>query len=167
MGNIEMREIYESSQLKNMEGCLITSVTGVNEEGDGGICIDCVDKDKNLISFISLSDGTLYFYDSKKKTITAQQFGDIALLSGCCDVDSVHFLNAKSFTEIIIKVISPNAAERVLAILKDIFPMLVVNLGDWEFEGDLQPMYLCNDRGYCIDITIAVMPAVVEGIGGN
>ena len=39
------------------------------------------------------------------------------MLAGCSDIDSVHFNRVDPLTEIVIKPIGPNAADRVLTIL--------------------------------------------------
>lgn len=154
---IMMREVHEAQELKALEGCIITSVTGPDEEGAEGVCIDCRDKDENLVSFMILENGSWHFHDGKMNSITVEQFGELSMLSGCPDIDSVHFHNVDPLIEIVIKAKGSNAADRVLTMLKGIFPMLVVSEDKWEFEGETQPMFQCSDPSYDVIIAVAVM----------
>lgn len=154
---IMMREVYEVQELKSLEGCVITSVTGPYKEGDEGVCIDCRDKDENLVSFIVLGDGSWHLHNGKKKSVTAEQIGEISLLAGCSDIDSVHFHNVDPIIEAVIKVNSLNSADRVLTMLKESFPTMGAIEDKWEFEGKLQPMFQCNALDYDLMIVVAVM----------
>lgn len=79
------------------------------------------------------------------------------MLMGCSDIDSVHFHNTDPLTEIVIKAIGENAADRVLTMIKGFFPKLEISEDKWEFEGELQPMYQCSDSSYDLMIVVAVM----------
>ena len=165
---IVMSEVYGAQDLKALEGCTITSVTGLDEEGAEGVCIDCRSNDGNLVIFMIQEDGTMNFYNGKKKSITADQLGELAMLSGCSDIDSVHFNNLEPLVEIIIKPIGNNAADRVMTMLKGIFSGLGVRDAEWNHEGKRYPMYCCSDQDYNFHITVAVMPKdIIKGIGGN
>lgn len=56
-------EIHSAEELKMLQGCKITSITG----GDGGedFCLDCADEAGNLVSFLILEDGTWHLYLGK------------------------------------------------------------------------------------------------------
>jgi len=86
---IMMSQVYSAEDLKALEGCTITSVTEPDEEDAKWVCIDCKDNDDNLVSFMILEDGSWHFHDSRKKSITAEQYGELAMLAGCSDIDSV------------------------------------------------------------------------------
>lgn len=165
---IVMNEVYSIEEVQALVGCTITSVQSYVPDEDEGICIDCEDKDKNLVSFLIAEDGTWHFHNGKKKKITVGQLGEIAMLTGSSDIDSVHFLRVSPLTEIVIKPIGINAADRVLTILRRIFLSLEVRENKWDFEGELHPMHQCNDQSYDFAITVAVMPRnITNDIGGN
>ncbi len=157
-----MKEIYRevccAAELQRMVDCTITAVYGQGVDGDEGLCIDCLDKEGNSVNFLLTEEGTMHLYDSTKKSITAEQFGEIAMLAGCSDIDSINFNNAEPLIEIIIRVLGPNTADRVITILSGFFPRLQVSKSEWDFEGKPSFMYLCSDPDYDIAVTVAVIP---------
>jgi len=168
MKKIEMSEVYGAQDLKALNGCTINTVSGANGDESEGLYFDCKDEAGNLVSFLIMEDGSWHFHDSKKKSITVEQFGELAMLTGCSDIDSVHFNSVDPLIEIVIKPIGTKAADRVLTILRGIFPKLEVRGNEWDFEGELHPLYCCGDPGYNFIISVAVMPEnVIKGIGGN
>lgn len=163
---IIMHEVSSAEDIQALVGCTVTAVTD-EVEGNEGIFLDCKDAAGNRVCF-DISEGALHFYDSKRGGITVEQYGKLAILAGCTDIDSVHFNRVDPLTEIVIKPIGPNAADRVMIILKGIFPSLEVRESDWEFEGETCSMYCCSDPNYYFIITVAVMPrSVIKGINGN
>lgn len=118
---IVMSEVHSAQELQALTGCTITTVSDAGRGDDEGLCLDCKDNDGNLVSFLILEDGSWHFHNGKKVSISADQFGELALLTSCPDIDSVHFNSANPFTEIVIRSIGPSAADRVLTILKGIF----------------------------------------------
>jgi len=157
---IVMHEVCNHQELMALKGCTITSVLGVDENVDaGGVLLECKDENGNEVSLCISENGQWHFYDAKMMNITVEQFGELAMLADCSDIDSVHFNGMiGSLTEIIIKAIGPNSADRVLTILNDIFPMLEVKESEWNFEDVLYPMYCCSDPNCYIIVTVAVMP---------
>jgi len=154
---IVLKEVSGAEEIKALEGCTITSVTAADDAGEG-LCFDCKDADGNLVSFLITEEGSWHFHNSGKKSITTEQLGEIAMLTGCSDIDSVHFHNTDPLTEIVIKAIGPNAADRVLKMIKGFFPKLEITEDKWEFEGKPQPMYQCSDSSYDLMIVVAVIP---------
>lgn len=166
---IVMVEVCHHQELQALKGCVITHVLGVDENEDaGGVLLDCKDENGNLVSLAISEDGSWHFYDAKMEGITAEQYGELAMLAGCSDIDSVHFNGMiGSLTEIVIKPIGPNSADRVLIRLRGIFSMLEVKEIEWDFEGEQHPMYCCSDPNYYFIITVAVMPEIIpKDIGG-
>lgn len=168
MEKITMHEVSAAEEIKALEGCTITSVFGNEDnEKEEWIGLDCKDKDGNVVSLVVSEDGTLHFYDSREKCITSDQLGELAMLAGCSDIDSVNFNNLDPLIEIIIKPIGPNAADRVLTILKEMFSGgLEINECKWNFERELHPMYQCSDPEGNLMISVAVMPKSIKGICG-
>ena len=154
---IVMHEVSGAQDVWALMGCTVTAITGADGDKGDGLILDFKDENDNLVC-LSISEDGMHFYDSKREDITVKQYGDLAMLAGCSDIDSVHFNNLDPLIEIAIKPIGPNAADRVMAILKEIFPTLEVNEAEWNFEGELQPMYLCSDQNYYFHITVAVLP---------
>lgn len=163
---IVMVEVSGAQDIQAMVGCTVTAVTDEGKDNEG-IILDCKDEAGNRVCFAISDDGSLHFYDSKKEGITVEQYGELAMLAGCSDIDSVHFNRVDPLTEIVIKPIGPNAADRVLTILRVVFPSLEVRESDWEFESETCPMYYCGDPNYYFIITVAVMPEnIIKDIGG-
>jgi len=157
---IEMHEVSSHKELQALKGCTITNVLGVDENEDaGGVLLDCKDEYGNLVSLAISEDGSWRFFDSKRESITVEQFGEIAMLAGCSDIDSVLFNRVTPMIEIVIKPTGPKAADRVVAMLLFILPSMEVRESKWDFESELHPMYLCSDPNYNLIITVAVMPA--------
>lgn len=166
---IVMHEVCHYSELMALRGCTITDVLGVDEDEDaGGVLLECEDKNGNEVSFCINEDGSWHFYDAKVVNVTAEQLGELAMLTECSDINSVSFSNAASMVEIVIKPTGANAADRVITILGGSFPMLEVTESDWEFEGETCSMYLCGDPSYNLMITVAVLPEdFANGIDGD
>ena len=163
-----MYEVSSHKELQALKGCTITNVLGVDENEDaGGVLLECEDKNGNEVSLCISEDGSWSFYDGGTKYLTNAQFGELAMLAGCSDVESVHFNNVDPLVEIAIKPIGTNAADRVLTILRGIFPMLKVVGSKWEFDGELHPMYLCSDPSYNLMIAVAVLPEGFNGTDGD
>lgn len=162
---IEMIEVSGAQDIQALVGCTVTVVT---DEVDGeGIFLDCKDEGGNRVCFAISEDGSRHFYDSKREGITVEQYGELAMLAGCSDIDSVHFNRVDPLTEIVIKPTGTNSAVRVLEILRGIFKNLEVRESDWEFEGETGTMYLCSDPNYYFIITVAVVPTnTLKGAGG-
>ncbi|HWQ40560.1 MAG TPA: hypothetical protein VN456_00820 [Desulfosporosinus sp.] len=156
---IVMVEVCNHQELMALKGCTITDVLGVDKNEDaGGVLLECKDDNGNKVSFSILEDGSWHFYDSKMEGITAEQYGELAMLAECSDIDSVHFNGMiGSLTEIVIKVKGHNSADRVLTILRGIFKNLEIRESDWKFEGETCPMYLCSDPNCYFIITVALM----------
>ena len=154
---ISMNEVFSSKEIQGLVGCRITSVQGHGTEGEG-ICMDCEDDAGNQVIFLISEDGSFHFHNGKKKNITVEQLGELAILTGCSDIESVHFNSADPLVEIIIKPIGSNATDRVLTLLRGTFPMLEVTEDKWDFEGELHPTYQCSDPDYNFTFTVAVMP---------
>ena len=164
---ITMVEVCDSQELVALVGCTVTAVTGADGDKGEGLCIDCKDEDGNFVGFLITEEGAWHFCDSRRKGITIEQYGKIAMLAGCSDIDTVHFNNADPLVEVVIKPIGNNAADRVVTLLKGIFPGLEVKERDWEFEGETQPMYGCSDPNYYLLINVAVLPeSILDGIVG-
>ena len=158
---IVMHEVCNHRELMALKGCIITNVLGVDENEDaGGVLLECKNENGNEVSLCISEDGSLHFYNSKMEGITVEQWGELAMLAGCSDIDSIHFNGVDPLTEIVIKPIGNSAADRVMTILKGIFAGLEVEEADWECGADTQPMYLCSDQNYYFHITVAVMPGI-------
>ncbi len=153
---IVLGEVSGAEDIKALEGCTITSITAADDNGEG-LCMDCKDDDGNLVSFLITEEGSWHFYNGGKKSITTEQLGEIAMLTGCSDIDSIHFNNSDPLVDIVIKAIGPNAADRVLTILKEIFPRLEVIETKLKSEGNILPMYQCSDLSYELRIYVAVI----------
>lgn len=165
---IEMLEISGAQDIQALIGCTITAVTDAGEGNDEGIFLDCKDEAGNRVCFVISEDGSWHFYNGKKKSINAEQLGELAMLAGCSDVNSVHFNRVDPLTEIVIKPIGFNATDRVLTMLRRIFPSLIVSESEWNFEGELHQIHHCDDPNYDFVITIATMPGnIINDIGGN
>lgn len=165
---IEMVEVFGAQAIQALIGCTVTAVSDAGEGNDEGIFLDCKDADSNRVCFSISEDGSWHFYNSKKKDTTVEQMCALAMLSGCSDIDSISFNNVDPLVEIVIKPIGTNAADRVLTMLREIFPNLEVRNDEWDFEGGLYPTYSCSDPGYNFIISVAVMPEnAIKGIGGN
>lgn len=154
-------EVCSAEEVQDLVGCSITAVLDTSGSDGEGLCFDCKDVDGNLVSFLVSEEGTFHLYNGKKKSITKSQLGELAMLTGCSDIDSVHFNRVDPMVETVIKAIGPNAANRVMTILKEIFPKLEVEETEWDLEGELHPMYQCSDPDYNLMIVVAVMPRKV------
>jgi len=156
---IEMVEVYGTQDLKALVGCMVNAVTDTDDgEGNEGISLDCSDENGNIVCLAISEDGSMHFYDEKREGITAEQCRELVMLAGCLDIDTVHFNNADPLIEIVIKPIGTNAADRVMTILKGIFPMLEVEESQWDYLHTLQPMYCCSDPNFYLIITVSVLP---------
>lgn len=153
-----MVQVCDAQELKALEGCTITSITGGDGYRGEGLFLHCKNETGNRVDFLISEDESWHLYDSKMEGITAEQYGEIAMLADCQDIDFVHFHGMAPIIEIIIKPIGSSAADHVLATLRGIFPRLEVEETKWDFEGEQHPMYLCGDQNYYFTITVAVMP---------
>lgn len=155
---VKYSKVCSAQELQDLVGSTITSVQSYETVEDEGLYIDSEDEDGNLLSFLISGNGSWHFYNCRKRNITVEQIGQLAMLTECSDIDSVHFNRDTPFIEIVIKPIGTNAADRVLTVLRGIFPKLEVSKDKWEFKGEFQPMYQCDDPSYNFMITVAVMP---------
>lgn len=156
---IVMVEVCNHRELMSLKGCTITSVSGVDENEDaGGVLLECKDDNGNEVGLCISENGQWHFYDSRMKNITAEQLGELAMLVDCSDIDSVHFNRLKPLIEIVIKPLGTDAAYRVLTIIEKMFPNIEAKEGEWDFEDEHRPMYLCSEPDYNLIITVAVMP---------
>ena len=163
---IEMHEVFSAKDLQSLVGCTITAIHPA--EGEEGALIISNDEAGDEVSFLITEDGSWHFHDDKVKYLTPEQFGELAMLSGSSDVDSVHFNTLAPMIEIAIKPIGVHAADRVMALLRGFIPTLEVMESKWEFDGELHPMFLCSDPSYDLMITVAVLPEdFTEGINGD
>lgn len=170
MEKIVMREVCSAEEIQGLSGCTITNVSGPEDDGVGGVCLDCKDEAGNLVSFLIMEDGSWHFYDARdhvKKNLTLEQYGGIAQLFDHPMVDSICIKKLGSIAEIVIKVIGEERVEPIFAAIKGMFPMLEAIESRWDFEGEFYPMYNCGDPGYNLDISIAVMPEPRESVEGG
>lgn len=166
VGKIVMHEVFSAKDIQALVGCTITAIHPA--EGEEGALIISEDEAGDEVSFLIAEDGSWSFFDDKTKYLTPEQLGELAMLAGCSDIESVHFNNVDPMVEVSIKPVGANAADRVMAILGGIFPNLEVKESKWNFEDELHPMYLCSDSGYNLMITVAVLPKDFnEGINGD
>jgi len=165
VGKIVMHEVFSAKDLQPLVGCTITAIHPA--EGEEGALIISKDEAGDEVSFLISEDGSWSFHDDKTKYLTPEQFGELAMLAGCSDIDSVIFNNVKPLIEIVIKTLGPKTTDRVLIILRGIFPMLKVVGSKWEFDGELHPMYLCSDPNYNLMIAVAVLPEGFNGTDGD
>lgn len=150
---IVMNEVYSAQDLQALNGCTISAVYDEGEN-DEYLCLDCKDVDGNLFSFSITKEGVWNFYDSSKKSMSVEQFGVLAELTRYSDIESVHFDSFDPFRRIVINTTSYNSADRVITVLKENFPMLVVHKREWEFECELHSKYHCCDPMYNFTIVI-------------
>lgn len=168
MEKIEMHEVHGTKELEALKGCLITGISRANEDEEQGLCLDCKDESGNLVSLVILGDGSMHFCDTKKENLTFTQLGELAMLTECSDIDSVQFNNADPLIEIVIKPIGVNSANRVIDLLRELFPKLQVCESKWNFEGEFHPMFSCCDPTYYLLINVAVLPKnILKGIIGT
>ena len=169
VGKIVMHEVFSAKDLQPLVGCTITAIHPA--EGEEGALIISKDEAGDEVSFLISEDGSWSFHDDKTKYLTPEQFGELAMLAGCSDIDSVIFNNVKPLIEIVIKTLGPKTTDRVLIILGSLFSNLEVKESDWDFEGELHdllhPMYLCSDPNYNLMITVAVLQEDFNGTDGD
>ena len=165
VGKIVMHEVFSAKDLQPLVGCTITAIHPA--EGEEGALIISKDEAGDEVSFLISEDGSWSFHDDKTKYLTPEQFGELAMLAGCSDIDSVHFNTLAPMIEIAIKPIGVHAGDRVLTMLRGFIPNLEVVKSKWEFDGELHPMYLCSDPSYNLMIAVAVLPEGFNGTDGD
>jgi|GEM_PF-6858447 len=157
-----MCEVHSAEEVQALVGCTITTVSEPDDGDSEGLCLDCKDKDGNLVSFLIMEDGSWHWHNSKdfvKKNFTTEQYGAISQLVEDPMVDCVNINNFSPMLEIVIKVFGDRAANRVLTKINSIFPMLEIGgPSEWTFEGKPRPMYSCYDPTYIPSIVVGVMP---------
>lgn len=161
MKNIRMSEAYSAEDLQALVGCTITDVTSsepTEPDENEMLSINCRDADGGLVSFLILGDGTWQFYDGKEEKAIIEQFGKLAMLTTYPDMNSVQFNSAWPLAEIVIKPKGVRSADRVITLLKEIFPVIEVIEDTWVFEGETLPIYHCDAESYDLTITVSVLP---------
>lgn len=161
-----MSEVCSVQELSALSGCTMNAVYRLGEEKyeyEQQLCLDLMNKEGKLVAYFRLVNGAWHFH----KSITVDQVGELVKLIGCADIHSIHFNSFNSVNDlpvILIKPIGISAVDRVLTILRGIFPMLKVSesVSEWDFDGRLHTTHQCTDPSY--NVTIVVFNIDNEGM---